>query len=298
MIGAGGDHRRRAWLPPVALAALSALAGLGGVLATPTTAQSGAPPCPAPVQAEWTAGDVVTGGGTLVATHTIIVQVDFSDAVDSGTVEISAPPGVALVDPNSLAGRHLDLGTDRIAVVPDAAGPLPMTVTWQQDDLTADGGVCNGSASTTLQVQPALPLRLSSPGGLGGHGPVWASGFEWRTLLGPRTDRRPLTVRVRSVRSARLPGSGVPFQTVTLDPQADPNFDPPAHVLGTPGWLSTVHADRIDITVRGEPLVGGSEAPLGYELQVLQGNRQIADIRAAGHCSWIFCSWRKLRVQR
>lgn len=52
--------------------------------------------------------DLESGGGTLVATHTIRVRADlYGGGADPDTIQLSAPR-VAVVDPNSPTGRYLE----------------------------------------------------------------------------------------------------------------------------------------------------------------------------------------------
>ncbi|HMJ97170.1 MAG TPA: hypothetical protein VK486_15045, partial [Thermoleophilaceae bacterium] len=218
---------RRSWLLATALVAVAAV---GGVIAPHTSAQAGS--CTAQAQASWDATDLESGDA-LIATHLINVRVTFSDGGLEDTVKISPPPGVAVIDPHSPEGRHLGIRKDQIVVVANATGALPMTVTWDEDEQTGTGAICSGRSEASFDVQAARPLRLH-------HFEHFELPWSLRSRLGAHTDRRPVTLRLRSVRGARLPGPTVPFKTATLDLRANPEFDPPLRNLRANSAARTV----------------------------------------------------------
>jgi hypothetical protein len=276
---------RRSWLLAVSLVAVAAV---GGLVAPHTSAQGGS--CTASAEAIWHASDLESGDA-LIATHFINVRVTFSDGVIEDSVKISAPPGVAVIDPRSPEGRHLGIRKDQIVVVANDAGGLPMTVTWDEDEPGGTGGICSGRSEASFDVQAASPLRLH-------HFEHFELPWSLRSRLGAHTDRRPVTLRLSSVRSARLPGPGAKSKTATLDLRANPEFDPPLRNLRTPGVVLSVRADAVDIYLRWRAQhVGTRYTPLAYELKLVQGDRVIGHVRAAGHCSLYNCKWRRLSVQ-
>src|SRR5262249_49519053 len=145
----------------------------------------------------------------------------------------------------------------------DTPGPVPITVTWQQ---FVPGSVdeCSASISSTVQLQAPVPLKLSKrPKRLVSR---FQGTFVWATRLGPHADRRPIEVRVRGVRKAKLPGSRVPFKvaTVALRP-TDPGFAK-TRFFRTPRFLVTARYLNF-FELDAEQKVGSlREKPLGYEI--------------------------------
>jgi len=226
------------------------------------------------------------GGSTLYATHTLQVTMEPTpgDAVvDDTTVKLSFPPGVKVFQSG-----------ERVNIVSDSPGPIPVTASWSQDDLN---GTCTGGASTTLQLQPATPLKLAKrPKRRVFGGPEW----EWLTVIPPGGDLRPLEVRARSVKQARLPRGSQPFRTMSVGLRvSEPRFDQGERRLRVPRLLVGVDASNERIRIRGDLRIGSvREKPIGYELQFVQGGRQVAQIRLAGRCGVFDCKLRTLKVQR
>ena len=226
------------------------------------------------------------GGSTLYATHTLQVTMEPTpgDAVvDDTTVKLSFPPGVKVFQSG-----------ERVNIVSDSPGPIPVTASWSQDDLN---GTCTGGASTTLQLQPATPLKLAKrPKRRVFGGPEW----EWLTVIPPGGDLRPLEVRARSVKQARLPRGSQPFRTMSVGLRvSEPHFDQGERRLRVPRLLVGVDAGNERIRIRGDLRIGSvREKPIGYELQFVQGGRQLARIRLAGRCGVFDCKLRTLKVQR
>jgi hypothetical protein len=226
--------------------------------------------------------------GSATATHTIRVSVDFGDStvVDDESVKLSVSPP-ATIDTDSILHT-------------DTPGPLPITVTWLQR-LPDSIDECSASASTTIQVQAPVPLRLSKrPKRLITK---YSGGFSSATVIGPHADRRPIEVRLRSWRRAKLPGAQVPFKSTTVGLRAtDKGFDRPAHGLRTPRYSVLAYfipRDRQVFIIDARSKVGSiKEKPVGFEIVVLQAGRQLARIRGAGKCGVFGCKLRVIKVQR
>ena len=272
-----------------ALVAVSGPAGAQGVAACDPTRNA---------TVTWDATDVdAKGGSTLFATHTLQLSMEPTpgDAlVDDSTVKLAFPPGVKVYDASTPYGRAQGYGGERVAIVSDSPGPVTVNATWSQDDLN---GTCSGGASTTLQVQPAAPLKLAKrPRRRVFGGPEW----EWLTVIPPGGDLRPLEVRARSVKRTRLPRGSQRFKTMSVGLRvSEPRFDQGERRLRVPRLLVGVDGNNERIRIRGDLRIGSvKEKPIGYDLQFLQGGRQLARIRLAGRCGVFDCRLRTLKVQR
>jgi hypothetical protein len=155
---------------------------------------------------------------------------------------------------------------------------LPVTATWAQDNGSGTGS-CTGSASTTIPVGAATPLRLGDPR----HNKIrhvnlkYDIDWHWGTTLSSTADLHPIEVRLRGVGKAHLPGPKVPFRSVTIGiRESEASYDGGERRLRSPHWIVGVLADHSAIAIRGEIRgLGIRDKPLGYEVQVLQGGRLI-----------------------
>lgn len=269
------------------------LAGLAAatVAAAPDAgAQGGAPPCPpGGATPTLTAKDRQAGaGGPLTATHDIDIETSFPDG-SNPDVQISAPAGV-----------HVKSST----VISDAAGPLPITLTWTQ--LQSDGSECTASTTTTLQLQAPAPLsfgklpRSLQPKRVKFHGKYMSSGWALRALIGPSSDLRPLELRFKGVARTKLPSASMPFKTVNASLRdLEPGIDKQRFLRG-PRWqiTSRINFARTAVFLEARIKTGSShDHPLAYEFQALQAGRLMIRVRAAGKCNFGVCTWRVFKVQ-
>lgn len=236
----------------------------------------------------------------LTATHVIAVTAEFpSDSpfyVDDSTAKWTGPPGVGVVTHRTRNADDVDIGAaNQVGFTPTAAGPLPASVTWQQSDGTRSG-MCTASASTTLQIVAAKPLRPSRPRGTAC--PTCYGEYTWDTNIGSDSDRRPLEVRLRTARGAHLPGPRVRFKTFTIALRpTDPGWQA-SRVMRAPFMLAIGSNEgsfaHLLIGMKGVT----SNPKLGYELELRQGKRRVGRIRAAGSCSAFGCDFSPFSVQR
>jgi hypothetical protein len=274
---------------------------------SPARAQSAATCAGAAAPATFSAEDLEANSQTvLTATHSIQVELSFNSggpSPDDTTVAFSGPPGMPLFSsPSGSVGKRLSLGGTRVVYQPGAAGPLVVTATWLQDDGSGNGTMCSASASTTLQISPATPLRLTDPRHVRGvHVHLRRdSDWKWETDIGKTTDLRPLQIRVRGTHKARLPGASVPFKTLNVGIRlSDTSYGGRQRSLATPHWRTIVLADDSAIGLQGNVSVGGiRNKPLSYELQVLQAGRLVARLAAAGKCDVFSCQFKTLKLTR
>ena len=264
------------------------------------------PPCPAGVAVAppLKAADSQDGNlaKNLTATHVIVVTAEFPEdgTVDDSTARWTTPAGVPVLTRRSRNADDIDLGGDnQVGLVPAAAGPLAVAVTWQQRD--GAGGQCTASAGTTLQITAAKLLRPGIPRGSNTPNAREDREYTWSTRFGWDSDRRPLEVRVRSVRGAHLPGPRVPFKTFTIALRpTDPGWKAD-HRIVLP-FLQVIGSYQGGITGFTQLLVGmrgvTANPRLGYDLMLRQGTRQVGRIRAAGSCSAFGCRFSTFILQR
>jgi hypothetical protein len=277
----------------------------GGVLlaalaAAPTALAAAPPPCSPAVAARpvFTVTDAEDGRGDtrLTATHDIVVNVEFPpEGADGVDPRWSGPPGVPMLNQRSRGAREIDLTSPYDAgFQPPAAGPLPVTVSWQQSDGTQSGR-CSSSASTTLNIEAARRIRVPRPRSL-----ARSTEYTMSLAFGRDAHLGPVDVRLRSARGARFPGPRVPFRSArrVLRPTDTGTFR--RQLLFTP-FLRVMIESQID--PRGllvTPLVRAirTNPRLGYELELRQGGRRLVRIRAAGSCNAFGCVFPRVSFQR
>ena len=77
---------------------------------------------------------------------------------------------------------------------------MPIRATWRHFDPGSE--FCTASAETTVNVEPAKPLRYKGPA----RRSRFMNSLNWTVSLGDNADLRPVEMRLRGVRRARLPG--------------------------------------------------------------------------------------------
>jgi hypothetical protein len=228
------------------------------------------------------ASDVQDGGGSLTATHTIDLWLETAERdIDEFTVAL--PPGAVAERGGASPAFHVD-----------APGPVPVTVTWSHFVIgTAEE--CTASAATTLNVEPAQPLRYVAPRT---RGRVLAS--DWRVHIGKNADLRPLQLRVRGVRRARLPGASAPVETVNFALRGGDKgltyFGRSLRTVRSAGWhfdASWVGRDEIRIAMRDHSNRRGRA--FGFELELRQAGRRLGRTRVVGRCNSLYCTPRTVR---
>ena len=258
---------------PIALALL-ALMPFGG----PSVAQTD-PPCPAGVApgATFRADDLQDRGGSLTATHTIGLELLIAGEVDPQTeFEVSVPPGVTTGWQGSPTVRA------------DAPGPLPITATWLY--YPPGGNPCTASAQTTLTLEAAGAPRYLAPRRSRGY----TTQFEWFLRWGKNADLRPVELRVRGVRRARLPSSSAPAKKLTFSLRGGDKgafyFAGRERAVRSAGWKFSVGSlhDWPRILMHG----AGRRRGFGIDLQLLQGGHRIGRTRIVGRCDSLACHYR------
>jgi hypothetical protein len=282
---------------------IAALLGLLTGLTTQAGAQASPPPCtdlgpqPPSISADDIDGDINTND--LIATHTIIVRLDEGTAPiptpDDNAIQWSLPAGVTQSTVKGERRRLLDLGPTRLALFVDNPGTYPISASWAGDN--GGAGLCTVTVTFTLQLQPATPFRLSNPNRR--HKVETLPGWDWRVLFGPRSDRRPIQIMYRSVTRRQFPTG--PFKTYTAAVRAgDPGYNEgDQRTVKLHRWLLNVEADNTKFELQGEVRSHGiHQKPLGYEVKIIQGGRQLGDLRVAARCGVFDCRNSRVKLQR
>lgn len=234
----------------------------------------------------------------LIATHTLQLTTGFGDILpDDGSVRFSVPPSVTVIPPHG----DFNAGSSGLIFFSDQSGAVPVTITWTQDD--GNGGTCAGNASTTLQLRPATRIgrikNIRAAEHLHPHlkyDLLWSFGAN----VGRTGDLDPVQVMARGIRQPRLPGPTVSFKTVSVPLRdGDPGFaDAKTYRIALPGWEIETGADHHAFNLRGDARdTTPRNAPLGYEIKVLQSGRLLAHLRLAGVCNSFACAMRTIKVQ-
>jgi hypothetical protein len=246
-------------------------------------AQTGDPPCgPGVAPAATIRGiDMEGGGGPLTATHTIALELESGDEpIQDFTVEL--PPGAEPRRVGPSPGFRVD-----------APGPVPVTARWSHFD-AASGSSCTASAEATLNIDAARPLRFIPATPRRGR----ISTLDWRVRIGRNADLRPVEMRLRGVRRARLPRPSTPLKTLTFAlRRGDPGLwsGRPERVLRSAGWRFAAgfnEENEIFITMR---TFRGRRRGFGFDFELLQAGRRIGRARGVGRCGYLLCDYRTVR---
>jgi hypothetical protein len=235
-------------------------------------------PCPPGVPASATIRASDGEGPSLTATHTIGLYIESGDEqIDEFSLDL--PPGV-----DRRGGQAFRV---------DAPGPVPVRATWRHFD---NGSYCAASAGTTVNVEPAKPLRYSGPA----RSSRFMNSMEWSVSYGKNADLRPVEVRLRGVRRARLPGASAPVQTVTFALRRGDrglSYDGRAiRMLRSAGWRFQATFGHSERDIRIDMLhYPGPGRGFGIDLELTQAGRVIGRTRAVGRCSYLVCRYRTVR---
>ena len=232
----------------------------------------------------------------LIATHTLELTMDFGTTLASA-VRFSVPASATVIRPHG----DFNAGASGLIFFSDHPGAVPVTATWTQDD--GSGATCAGSASTTLQLQPATRIgRVKNIRAAEHLHPNLKYDLSWSfgANVGRTGDLDPVMVMARGVRQPRLPGRAVRFKTVAVPLRdGDPRFsDAKTYRIKLPGWTIQTGGDHHAFFLLGDAQgTSPRNAPLGYEVKVLQSGRLLAHLRLAGVCNSFICAMRTIKVQ-
>lgn len=197
--------------------------------------------------------------------------------------------------------------------IADSPGTLAVTANVTNED--ADPS-CTVSGTVNFEIRQAtapIVSNLRKPPKFKGHrGWVWDSRYWFWVEPGATGDARPLTVEVRAVKRAKLPGPGVAAKSITFPMRPSdgppPDLDAhgncaswelicPRHIRTWPDGASVSAYPRggrevpkfvkVDLSLpRGIPTLHYSlrKTPVGLDIKVLQGGAPVARLRMAGRC--------------
>jgi hypothetical protein len=268
--------------------------GLGAV--SDSRGQVPSPQCSAAVagQPSFSASDLdELHSSRLIATHTLELTADFGDTL-ADNVQFSMPASVTVIRPHG----DFNAGSSGVIFFSDQSGAVPVTLTWTQDD--GSGGTCAGNASTSLQLEPATRVgRMKNVRAAEHLHPNLKFDLSWsfQAIVGRSGDLDPVQVMARGVRQPRLPGAKVPFKTVTV-PLRDGDPGARTYRITLPGWEIRTEGGNDAFDLLGDARgTTTRNAPLGYEVKVLQSGRLLAHLRLAGVCNSFACDMRTVKVQ-
>jgi hypothetical protein len=243
----------------------------------PAAAQAPDPPC-----APGVAPSATIRASDLTATHQIDLLLETSGR-EIDDFEVALPPGAVEVHDGPTPAFHVD-----------APGPVPITATWQHLVLES-ATYCTASAATTLNVEAAKPLRYLAPRTRGG---VLAG--DWHVRIGKNADLRPVQMRLRGVRRARVPSASAPVTTVTFALRGGDKglsyFGKALRTVRSAGWhfdATWARRDEIRISMRDHSNRRGRA--FGVELELTQAGRRLGRTRLVGRCNDLFCLPRVVR---
>jgi hypothetical protein len=250
------------------------LAVLVALLACPAAAAA-APPCPPGVAPSATlrASDLERNGGPLTATHTIDLELETADGSLIDDFQLVLPPG-------AVAARSGPTPSFRA----DAPGPVQVTATWTEYDRTTDAD-CSASVQATFTLEAPKPLKFIAPR----PGSRGISELEWSLRAGKAADLRPVQVRLRGVRRARLPAATAPVQRLALGFRpGDPGrmLFGTGRVLRSAGWrfrIGPFFRSEFPIRMYGVER-GHGRLGFGFVLELVQAGHRIARTRGIGTC--------------
>jgi len=272
--------------------ALLLVAGAGVVLGAPATAQQGARPCTA---AELSQSGLRNGtlehfaffederiDGPLGARSEYRLEVSDPGFVVAETIRVDTPSG-RLPNTQGFPAKTFDLVTGD-------AGPLPITISWEQEvtdaNSTPTGQRCSGSGGATLTVRDPNPVRLSAVARRRSFS------LRVRPATTPPMWTQPVTYELRARRGSAVPPSvrGEPLSRATYG----------ALVLG-PALRSRerhvrgVGTFRVLRGIRGGKSRGlivftpsfispGRTSRFGFSVRVLQGGEVVGGMRSGVVC--------------
>jgi hypothetical protein len=224
--------------------------------------------------------DIEDGGGVLTATHTISLEARDRDGVVLGA-RFTLPAG---------ATERGDAGNPAFSV--ERPGPVTISAAWShyRDDQDTD---CAVTVRRVLQLAKVRRrIRVQGPG----RTTMTTDGFQSALRAGRNDDRRPVELRLRGTRHARLPGAGARTQKLTLAfRRGDPGlgFDGRRRILRAAGWVFHINLATANTAILGisNPNDRRRQA-FGWELVFRQSGRRIGLITAVGRCGELGCMFR------
>lgn len=162
----------------------------------------------------------------MYATHTYFAEVSFEPPPSS--TKVYEPVNVRVAGPAWVVSRFRFDGRGRLDLKPRTGGTLPLTVSWDQQELDKTAPDCSASVTFERTVGDALPVvirpyKRRPVFGLNGPG----YGFTLRILFATQgsnrdawdaADMTPIRVEARAVRRARRPSRAVAPAVIEFPP--------------------------------------------------------------------------------
>jgi hypothetical protein len=260
--------------------------------------------------------------GPVYTTRDLLVRVRLSGGAFTtvNSLDVSGMRRVAKPDDE-------ETQPDEAFGIADSPGTLAVTANVTNEDADPP---CTVSGTINFEIREAtapVVSKLRKPPVFKGHPPwLWDSKYWFWVKPGPTGDVRPLTVEVRAIKKARVPGPRLPAKSVTFPMRpsdgAPPDLDPhgncaqgelicPRHIRTWPDGVSvdvdTLGGREVPALVKvraqlpsGIPTLHRSlrKTPIGLDIKVLQGGAPIARLRMAGRCDprgqFFRCRYKKL----
>jgi hypothetical protein len=165
----------------------------------------------------------------MYATHTYFGEITF-ERPEGGT-KIYDPVNVQVTSPAGTVRRlRLDGTRARLDLTPYTGGELPLTVSWDQQDLATETIDCSASVTITRTIGDALPVLLWPVRGKTVYGKLGPGyGFSLHLFFATqgsnreaweKADMTPLRVEARAVKRARRPSRSLPPAAIEFVPGA------------------------------------------------------------------------------
>ncbi len=226
----------------------------------------------------------------MYATHTYSGEIIF-ERPEGGT-KIYEPVNVRVESPAGTV-RRLRVGGIRadFDLTPEAGGDLPLTVSWDQQDLATESTDCSASARFTRTIGDALPVVLWPVRGktvYGRLGPGY--GFSLHLFFATqgsdkeaweKADMTPLRVEARAVKRARWPSRSLPPAAIEFVPGATKVLRSTQGVVQVRRAHPQVEPYEADIYVTTRR----GRAARGLTVDVSQGTRSLGSFTLVGSCT-------------
>jgi hypothetical protein len=246
--------------------------------------------------------------GPVYTTHDLLVRVKLSGGAFTTVNSLDVTGLRRIPKPND----DETLQNEAYGIADDP-GTLTVTTTVTNEDADPPCTVSGTAGFEVKQATTPIVSNLRKPPVFRGHPPwLWDSRYWFWVKPGPTGDVRPLTVEVRAIKKARIPGPRVPAKSVTFPMRpsdgATPRMDAhgncaqgelicPRHIRTWPEGASVsvrpMGGREVPALVRttmdlprGIPTLHYSlrKTPIGLDIKVLQGGAPIARVRMAGRC--------------
>jgi hypothetical protein len=226
----------------------------------------------------------------MYATHTYFGEITF-ERPEGGT-KIYDPVNVQVTSPAGTVRRlRLDGTRARLDLTPYTGGELPLTVSWDQQDLATETIDCSASVTITRTIGDALPVLLWPVRGKTVYGKLGPGyGFSLHLFFATqgsnreaweKADMTPLRVEARAVKRARRPSRSLPPAAIEFVPGATKVLRSTEGVVQVRRARPQVEPYEADIVVATRK----GRSKRGLTLDVSQGTRVLGSFTLVGSCT-------------